>query len=127
MVKVKTIKNKNNIQKSNTQNKLKNPYYLAYQKYIKSKAFKELRDKALERDEYKCKCCGRTLEEIENSNITLQAHHSSYKNLGKCDESELNDLIILCSVCHHAIHYATSNLNRFSNKTSIKNNLSSNS
>lgn len=98
--------------------------YKKYQKYLKSKAFKELRDRVLERDNYRCRVCGRTLEEIsDNKKISLQAHHCSYENLGKCNGEEEADLIILCSVCHRACHSAKSNLNRFKDKSMIDNNL----
>lgn len=98
--------------------------YRKYQKYIKSKPFKELKEKILERDNYKCQFCGRTLEEIaDNKKITLQAHHNSYENLGKCNGEEMNDIITLCSVCHNACHKAKSNLRRFSDKSKINDNL----
>lgn len=98
--------------------------YKKYQKYLKSKAFKELRDRVLERDGYRCQVCGRTLEEIsDNKKISLQAHHCSYENLGKCNGEEEQDLITLCSVCHRAIHYSKSNLNRFKDKSPINDNL----
>ena len=91
--------------------------YKKYQKYLKSKEFKALRDRVLERDGYRCRFCGRTLEEIsENKKISLQAHHSSYEHLGECNDLEYNDLVTLCSVCHNACHKAKSNLGRFKNK-----------
>ena len=115
-----TTKIRNDVKKAKKpQNKPKNPVYALYQKYIKSKEFRELRDKVLERDGYKCKFCGRTIEEIEGSKITLQAHHSSYENLGKCNEEEMNDIITCCSVCHKNIHSAPSNLRRFTDKSPI--------
>lgn len=103
------------------QNKPKDPVYSAYQKYIKSKEFKELRDKVLERDNYKCRVCGRSQEEIVGTKYSLQAHHSNYEHLGKCNEEEMADLITLCCVCHKAIHSAPSNLRRFTNKDKILN------
>lgn len=98
--------------------------YKKYQKYLKSKEFKQLRDEVLKRDNYTCRVCGRTLEEIaDNKKITLQAHHAKYDNLGKNNDEEMNDIITLCSVCHNAIHKAPSNLRRFVNKEYINNNL----
>lgn len=105
------------------QNKPSDPVYSVYQKYIKSKEFKELREKMLERDGHRCKFCGRTIEEIADKKISLQAHHSTYENLGKCNEEELNDLITCCSVCHKAMHSAPSNLRRFTDKSPILNNI----
>ena len=98
--------------------------YKKYQKYLKSKDFKTLRDKVLERDNYRCRVCGRTLEEIsDNRKLSLQAHHCSYENLGKCNGEEMEDLITLCNVCHKAIHSARSNLRRFTDKEAINKNL----
>lgn len=98
--------------------------YKKYQKYIKSKPFKELREKVLERENYKCQFCGRSIEEIaDNKKITLQVHHRSYDNLGKCNGEEEQDLVVLCSVCHRACHSAKSNLRRFSDKSMINKNL----
>lgn len=108
------------------QNKKGDPVYDAYQKYIKSKDFKGLRERLLERDNYTCRGCGRTREEIEESGkkITLQAHHIRYNNVGKCNDEELDDLTCLCSVCHKGVHSAKSNLNRFKDKHWIIDNIS---
>lgn len=122
MVRVKQNTTRSDTSKKKLQNKPKDPVYALYQKYIKSKEFKELREKVLKRDNYRCKVCGRTLEEIADKKITLQAHHSSYQNLGKCNEEEMADIITLCSVCHKSMHSAPSNLRRFTDKTPIINN-----
>lgn len=122
MVRVKTNTTRSNTTNKKPQNKLKDPVYALYQKYIKSKEFKELREKVLNRDNYRCKFCGRTLEEIEGTKLSLQAHHSDYRNLGKCNEDEMADIITLCSVCHKSMHSAPSNLRRFTDKTPIINN-----
>ena len=97
--------------------------YKLYQSYIKSKEFKELRAKMLERDGYRCRCCGRTLQDLEGTNISLQAHHRSYENVGKNNDEELADLITLCSVCHKGIHSARSNFHRFKDKHYILDNI----
>lgn len=87
--------------------------YLEYQKYIRSKDFDEVKEIVKERDKF-CQCCGRTLEEIENSkSLHFNVHHRSYKNLFKGGQEEASDCILLCSVCHKAIHSAKSNLRRF--------------
>lgn len=111
--------------KKKSQNKPKDPAYQAYQKYIKSKEFKVLRDKVLERDNHRCQACGRTIEEISMSGkkLSLQCHHKSYQHVGKNNEEEFNDLITLCNICHNAMHKAPSNLKRFSDKTPILKNL----
>lgn len=108
--------------------KKKEPDYEAYQSYIKSKGFKELRLLMLERENYTCQGCNRTLEEIQESGkkVTLQAHHRSYQNVGLGDERELKDLTCLCSVCHKGVHSAKSNLRRFTDKHYILDNLKEN-
>lgn len=40
-----------------TKRKVKSEEYLKYQRYIRSKAFKELREIVLERDGHKCQVC----------------------------------------------------------------------
>ena len=106
-----------------TQNKPSNPIYDLYQKWVKSKGFKELREYALDRDNHTCQFCNRTIEEISDKKITLQLHHKTYDNIGKGNEEELNDLITLCSVCHKNCHNAPSNLRRFTDKTPIVDNI----
>lgn len=97
--------------------------YKQYQTYIKSKDFKELRSKVLERDGYTCQFCNRTIEEIEGTKLTLQVHHKTYENVGKCNEEEMEDCITLCSVCHKNCHQAPSNRHRFIDKHHISKNL----
>lgn len=108
--------------------KKKEPEYELYQKWIKSQGFKQLRLLMLERDGYRCKTCGRTLGEIQDSGrkISLQAHHSEYTHVGLGDERELGDLICLCSICHKGLHSAKSNLRRFTDKTAILDNIKEN-
>lgn len=115
------------VKKPSTPKKLE-PDYEAYQVWIKSKGFRKLRDIMLERDGYRCKACGRTIEEIQDSGrkISLQAHHSEYTHVGLGDERELGDLICLCSVCHRGIHSAKSNLRRFTDKHFVLDNLKEN-
>lgn len=109
-------------------NKKDNPTYQKYEKWVKSRGFKALRAHLLERENYTCQGCGRTLEEITESGkkITLQAHHRSYRYVGLGDERELSDLTCLCSVCHKGLHSAPSNLRRFTDKSPIENNLKEN-
>ena len=63
-----------------------------YAKYLKSKHWLELRDKILERDNYKCILCG---------NKDVQVHHKTYDRIG---EESFNDLITLCGNCHLTYH-----------------------
>lgn len=122
-----TVKIRNAVKRDKKpQNKPSNPAYDAYQKWVKSKGFKELREYALERDNYTCQFCNRNIEEIGDKKITLQVHHKTYRNVGKGNEEELNDVIVLCSVCHKNCHSAPSNLRRFTDKTPILENIKQN-
>lgn len=79
----------------------------AYHKYIRSQDFNEVKNKVLERDNYRCVCCNASADER-----ILQVHHRTYEHL--YDElNHLGDLTTLCKVCHCAIHRAKSNLSRF--------------
>lgn len=119
MPKIKQPTTRDNLRKKKVQNKPDNPVYKAYQKYLRSDVFKTLKQRMLERDNYTCCCCKRSIEEIADTKLTLQAHHRSYDNLGEGGDKELGDLITLCCVCHKAIHSAPSNFKRFTNKDNI--------
>lgn len=94
---------------SKPKKKVRSEEYLKYQRYIRSKDFKEnVRDKVLKRDNYMCQTCGRTKDDI-----SLSCHHRTYENLFKHDMSEINDCITLCKICHKCIHSAISNFQRF--------------
>ena len=86
--------------------------YKKYQKYIKSKLFKDnVRAKVLERDHHRCVACARTEDEAP-----LSCHHSRYDNLFHNDQSEIDDCITLCKYCHSGIHRVVSNFKRFTMK-----------
>lgn len=81
--------------------------YLKYKRYIRSKAFREVKRVVEERDEHKCRVCGSTNEER-----ALTCHHITYEHLYS-EMEHLEDVITLCSVCHKAIHSSPSNYKRF--------------
>ena len=92
--------------------KQRNEEYLKYQRYIRSKAFKEVKRIAEERDGHKCVVCGRTRQ----NGINLTCHHSQYRHLYEGGETEAADCVTLCSICHRAIHAAKKNYEWFSMK-----------
>lgn len=80
-----------------------------YKWYINSSnEWKQIRDIVLERDNYRCRCCGRTDDEA-----VLSVHHRSYEYLFQEQNNNYEDLITVCNVCHKAIHSAKSNIKRF--------------
>ena len=93
-----------------TKRKVKSQAYLKYQRYIRSRAFKEIRELILTRDDYQCQVCN--WRPSDGGNRTLSVHHRTYEHL-YAEKEHLEDLICLCSVCHKAIHMARSNYNRF--------------
>ncbi len=64
-----------------------------YGLYLESDKWKQIRQKILERDGYKCRICG--------ANYNLHIHHLTYKRL--YDENK-DDLITVCESCHKAYH-----------------------
>lgn len=67
----------------------------AFDKYMKSKDWKDLRQSVIERDG-ECTECGKKYEE----NKGFSAHHTDYDNWGKCNREEKNDIVLLCRKCH---------------------------
>ena len=88
--------------------KEKSEEYLKYQRYIKSKEWKELRDKIIN-ERGKCAFCGR--KHLEDG-VKLSLHHNSYQHL--YDEiNHLEDVTVICNVCHIALHRIKNNFKRF--------------
>ena len=54
----------------------------------------------LRRDNYKCRLC--------HSNIDIEIHHITPVVIG--GETQEDNLITLCDICHHLIHYCNPNL-----------------
>lgn len=65
-----------------------------YKEYLKSDAWKILRDMALRRDNYTCRLCG--------TEINLRVHHIHYEHIGT--EQEIDDVVTLCNECHSKVH-----------------------
>ena len=98
--------------KSQPKSKQRNEEYLRYQRYIRSKQFKEVKKIVEERDGGECQVCGRTRQ----NGISLSCHHRVYRHLYEGGEAEAGDCITLCSICHRAIHSARKNYQWFSMK-----------
>ena len=64
-----------------------------YRRYLRSKTWRRKREKVLKRDEYRCRIC--------NSELRLQVHHRTYKDLWH--ERQV-DLITICKACHTLFH-----------------------
>lgn len=80
-----------------------------YQKYLKSKWFKSIREIVLDRDNHRCRTCN-----APESERTLNVHHTQYEGVLGNEYEHLDKLITMCSVCHLAIHKAPQNYRRFS-------------
>lgn len=102
---------------SKPKSKQRSEEYRKYQKYIRSKEFQKVKDIVKERDKV-CQVCGRTEEDIAESNgkISFNCHHRKYDNLFEGGEKEASDCILLCNICHKAIHRTKSNYQRFKRK-----------
>lgn len=81
--------------------------YKQYKKYIRSKEWKQIAQQVMERDGYRCRCCGRTKDEAK-----LSVHHSTYEHLFD-EQDNLCDLITVCTTCHLCIHRNRNNWQRF--------------
>lgn len=81
-----------------------------------SDEWKSIKQSVLERDNYTCRCCGRTKDD---ANAHLSVHHREYTHLFHESDNNYNDLITLCRVCHLWIHKAPSNKSRFTLKNKL--------
>ena len=69
-----------------------------YSKTLNNDYHREVRRKALLRDNFMCKDCG--------SKLNLELHHLTY--LHKGNELEfMQDVVILCGICHQKRHNKT--------------------
>ena len=91
--------------------KMKNEAFNRHWGYQKGPnyGFTNSKNACLNRDNYKCRCCG-----LKKG--TLEVHHIIYKSKGGSDD--LDNLITLCRKCHKDLH--SSKLERFESKLSGK-------
>ena len=66
-----------------------NPKSREYHLYLRSKKWQRIKRRKLQRANFKCERC--------NSNLMLQVHHKTYQHVY---HEPLEDLIVLCEVCH---------------------------
>jgi len=91
---VPLIKKKKKIKK-NQKIEYKGKQPITYERFLKTKYWKHVKEIILDRDNYKCIRCGN----INN----LHVHHTTYKNHYN-EHKHLSDLITLCSDCHKKEH-----------------------
>ena len=96
--------------KSKQKAKQRSEEYLKYQRYIRSKAFKEVKKLVWERDNGECQFCGRK----PSDGVTLSVHHKCYRHLYEGGEKEAADCILICSREHKRLHDMKCNYKWFS-------------
>lgn len=84
--------------------------YLKYQRYLRSKQFKEVKKLVWDRDEGTCQFCGRK----QSDGVTLSVHHRNYSHLFEGGEAEAKDCILICSREHKMLHSMKCNYRWFS-------------
>ena len=63
---------------------------MTYKEYMKSEMWQQIREKAFERDGYRCAMCG--------SQENLEGHHICYNKMGRWDD--WMSVLTLCHRCH---------------------------
>lgn len=79
-----------------------------YGQFLESGTWKNIRQRRLAIDDYKCQSCG-TTGSVENP---LQIHHFNYRHCGG-DEDVYRDVVTVCRDCHKKIH---NTMNRVTNE-----------
>lgn len=65
-----------------------------YREYMQSEAWRDLRSRVLQRDQCRCRDCGK-------ASPSNDVHHLTYIRLGS---ENLADLVTLCRECHDRLH-----------------------
>ena len=68
---------------------------MPYAERRQTKEWAILKKRIHHRDRYRCRLCGR-------DDVELHVHHCTYANYA---QERLEDLITLCSECHHDFHF----------------------
>ena len=102
MVKVKkeTVRSDTSEKAQKTRSQVRNERARIYQRYLRSKQFKEVRDIVRARQNNRCPICG---EEFTDENPGV-CHHKNYTWAGYGGEKEADCCVMICSYEHQAIH-----------------------
>jgi len=71
-----------------------------YKMHIQSEPWKNIRQMCLIRSGFMCEKCGKVGKQM-GGDTTLHVHHKTYRNFG---QEDLEDLEVLCKVCHQNQH-----------------------
>lgn len=77
---------------------------MPYHKYLRTQHWKAKREKAFRRADYRCQMCNKREGEVEEDGegkVVLQVHHRASGDRG---QEQLQDLTVLCKVCHLKHH-----------------------
>ena len=88
----------------------KNIKHWGYQKGF-DYGFSSRKEAILNRDNYKCQCCGK-------KNIRLEVHHIVYRSQGGTDNE--TNLITLCADCHSKVHSGSLTITQKPKKLNLK-------
>ena len=102
MVKVKKemIRSDTSKKSAPSKNKVRSERTLIYQRYIRSKQFKEVREIVRERQNNICPICGDEFTEDDMGT----AHHKNYKWAGYGGEKEADTVVLIHKYEHQMIH-----------------------
>ena len=102
MVKVKKemIRSDTSKKAAPSKNKVRSERALIYQRYIRSKQFKEVREIVRERQNNICPICGDEFTEDDMGT----AHHKNYKWAGYGGEKEADTVVLIHKYEHQMIH-----------------------
>ena len=102
MVKVKKemIRSDTSKKAAPSKNKVRSERTLIYQRYIRSKQFKEVREIVRERQNNICPICGDEFTEDDMGT----AHHKNYKWAGYGGEKEADTVVLIHKYEHQMIH-----------------------
>lgn len=75
---------------------------MTYAEKLKHPKWQKTRLRVFERDNFCCTLC-------KSNEVTLHVHHLKYDKSGNPWDTDMNDLITVCSVCHEVYEYIKKN------------------